>query len=221
MTLKLRLLIALPLLAALSAPAAALSPEKTQPVAASAAEVKPLGVGAAVPDVKLTNADGLDFPLSRLLKNQPTVLIFYRGGWCVYCNAQLGQLKQVEVDLQKLGYQIVAISPDKVDKIRESLKKHNLTYMLLSDSKAEAIQSFGLAFQVDDATYSKYKKDYGLDLETEAGAKHHLLPVPAAYVVDQKGKIHWVYYNSDFKVRVDAQALLKAAADAVPAQRKQ
>ncbi len=219
MALKLRLLIALPLLAALSAPAAALSPAKTPPPAASATEVKPLGVGATVPDVKLTNADGLDFPLSRLLKNQPTVLIFYRGGWCVYCNAQLGQLKQVEVDLQKLGYQIVAISPDKVDKIRESLKKHNLTYMLLSDSKAEAIQSFGLAFQVDDATYAKYKKDYGLDLEAEAGAKHHLLPVPAAYVIDQKGKIHWVYYNPDYKVRVDAQALLKAAADAAPAQR--
>ena len=189
--------------------------------AASAEAVQPLKAGDTIPNVMLTNADGLDFPLSRIIKNQPTVLIFYRGGWCVYCNTQLGQLKQVEVDLQKLGYQIVAISPDKVEKIRESLKKHDLTYMLLSDGKADAIKSFGLAFQVDDATYSKYKKDYGLDLEEEAGAKHHLLPVPAAYVVDQKGKIHWVYYNPDYKVRVDAQALLKAAADAVPAQRKQ
>lgn len=189
--------------------------------AVTAESVQPLKAGDSVPNVTLTNADGMDFPLSRIIKNQPTVLIFYRGGWCVYCNAQLGQLKQIEVDLQKLGYQIVAISPDKVEKIRESLKKHNLTYMLLSDSDAEAIKSFGLAFQVDDATYSKYKKDYGLDLESEAGAKHHLLPVPAAYVVDQKGKIHWVYYNPDYKVRVDAQALLKAAADAAPAQRKQ
>ncbi len=221
MTFKPRLWLILPLLAALSGSAVALTPAKTEVVAPSAAEVKPLGVGATVPDVSLTNADGLDFPLSRLLKNQPTVLIFYRGGWCVYCNTQLGQLKQIEVDLQKLGYQIVAISPDKVEKIRESLKKHNLTYMLLSDSKADAIKSFGLAFQVDDATYAKYKKDYGLDLEAETGATHHLLPVPAAYVVDQKGKIHWAYYNPDYKVRVDAKDLLKAAAEAVPAQRKQ
>jgi len=193
----------------------------TKAPALDAGSVQPLKAGDSVPNVTLTNADGLDFPLSRLLKNQPTVLIFYRGGWCVYCNTQLAQLKQVEVDLQKLGYQIVAISPDKVEKIRESLKKHNLSYMLLSDSDAEAIKSFGLAFQVDDATYAKYKKDYGLDLESEAGAKHHLLPVPAAYVVDQKGKIHWVYFNADYKVRVDSQALLKAAAEAVPAQRKQ
>lgn len=215
---KFRILLMALSLTALAAPALALSP---LPPAKSAAEAKPLSVGDSIPNVNLTNADGLDVPLMRLVKNQPSVIIFYRGGWCVYCNTQLGQLKQIETDLQKLGYQIIAISPDKVDKIRESLKKHNLTYMLLSDSQAVAIQAFGLAFQVDDETYKKYKKDYGLDLEEHSGAKHHLLPVPAAFVVDQKGKIHWVYSNPDYKVRVDAQALLQAAAAAVPAQRKQ
>jgi len=182
--------------------------------------VQPLQVGATIPNVVLTNADGLNFPLMRLIKNQPTVLIFYRGGWCVYCNTQLGQLKQIETPLQKLGYQIIAISPDKVEKIRESLKKQNLQYSLLSDSKGDAIRAFGLAFKVDDATYSEYKNKFGLDLETESGNKHHLLPVPAAFVIDQKGKIHYVYYNADYKVRVDAPALLKAAEDAVPVQKK-
>lgn len=205
--------------AALSFSAAAVTPRQVPPPAASAESVRPLKAGDQVPEVTLTNADGMEVPLSRLLKNQPTVLIFYRGGWCAYCSTQLGQLKQVDIPLQKLGYQIIAISPDKVEKIRESLKKHDLSYMLLSDGDAEAIRAFGLAFQVDEATYSKYKKDYGLDLEEHAGAKHHLLPVPAAYVVDQKGKIRWAYSNPDYKVRVDAQALLQAAAEAVPAQR--
>jgi peroxiredoxin len=208
-------------LTAAGAEARALTPKAAPTVAATAEAVQPLKAGDSIPNVTLTNADGLDFPLMRLIKNQPTILIFYRGGWCVYCNTQLGQLKQIEVPLQKLGYQIVAVSPDKVDKIRESLKKHDLSYMLLSDSDAEAIRAFGLAFQVDDATYNKYKKDYGLDLEEYSGAKHHLLPVPAAYVLDQKGKVHWVYFNPDFKVRVDAAALLKAAEDAAPAMLKQ
>ena len=189
---------------------------KPQPlVAASAAEIKPLSIGSVVPDVTLTNADGLTFPLHKLLKNQPSILIFYRGGWCAYCNTQLGQLKQIETPLQKLGYQIIAVSPDSVEKIRESLKKHNLTYMLVSDADAAAVKAFGLAYQVDEATYSKMKKDYGIDLEQYSGKTHHLLPVPAAFVLDQRGKILYSYANPDFKVRVDPQALLQAAEQAV------
>ena len=187
----------------------------TPPVAASAEQIQPLKVGDTIPDVLLTNADGLNFNLKKLIKNQPTILIFYRGGWCVYCNTQLGQLKQIETPLQKLGYQIVAISPDKVEKIRESLKKYDLTYMLVSDGEAAAIKAFGLAFKVDDATFAKYKKDYGIDLEAYSGQDHHILPVPAAFVLDQKGKILYSYVNPDFKVRVDSQALLQAAEDAV------
>lgn len=206
------------ILAAPASPARAVKPLPPAPVAASAAEVKPLQTGATAPDVQLTNADGLSFPLRKLLKNQPTVLIFYRGGWCVYCNTQLGQLKQIETPLQKLGYQIVAVSPDGVDKIRESLKKHDLTYLLVSDSDAAAAKAFGLAYQVDGATYAKMKKDYGIDLEAHSGKGHHILPVPAAYVLDKQGKILYSYYNPDYKVRVDPQALLKAAEAAVAAR---
>lgn len=184
-------------------------------VANSAEEIQPIKTGQVIPDVTLTNADGLPFPLKKLVKNQPTVLIFYRGGWCMYCSAQLGQLKQVEMPLQKLGYQIVAVSPDSIEKIRESLKKYDLSYLLVSDSDAAAAKAFGLAFKVDDATFAKMKKDYGIDLEAHSGKDHHILPVPAAFVLDKKGKIHFSYVNPDYKVRVDPQALLKAAEEAV------
>jgi len=195
--------------------AIAAKPTNTLPEAASSAEkIQALKVGDTIPDVTLTNPDGIIFKLKKLIQNQPTVLIFYRGGWCVYCNTQLSQLKQIETPLQKLGYQIVAISPDKVEKLRETLKKYDLNYMLVSDSNADAIRAFGLAFKVDDATYAQYKKEFGLDLEEYSGQNHHLLPVPAAFVLNQKGKILFSYVNPDFKVRVDAQALLKAAEDA-------
>src|SRR5437762_2103191 len=135
-------------------------PTPALPEAASSAEaIQPLKVGDTIPDVNLTNPDGIVFNLKKIIKNQPTVLIFYRGGWCVYCNTQLSQLKQIEQPLQKLGYQIVAVSPDKVEKIRETLKKYDLEYMVVSDSDAAAIKAFGLAFKVDDATLAKYKKD--------------------------------------------------------------
>lgn len=189
-------------------------------VAVSADTVVPLAVGDKIPPVMLTNADGMEFDLTRLIKNQPTVLIFYRGGWCVYCNRQLSTLRDIETPLQKLGYQIIAVSPDSVEKIRESLKKYDLKYMLLSDGKAQAIQAFGLAYHVDDAAFQDYKKQFGIDLESASGATHHLLPVPAAFVIDKSGVIRYRYFNPDYKVRVDSQALLQAAQQALASSKK-
>lgn len=174
-------------------------------------EVTPLKVGEKVPNIGLVNADGLAIKLQEIIQKQPTVLIFYRGGWCVYCNRHLGALKTIEEPLQKLGYQIIAISPDSVEKLRESLKKNQVNYMLLSDAPAEVIQAFGLAFKLDDATFEKYKNQYGIDIEKDSGYSHHLLPVPAAFIVNKDGVIQYRYYNPNYKERVDPQELLKAA----------
>ena len=50
-------------------------------VAASAKEVCPLLIGDSVPELTLTTIDGGDFNLNAAIKEKPTLLIFYRGGW--------------------------------------------------------------------------------------------------------------------------------------------
>ena len=50
--------------------------------AASAPErVHPLPIGSEVPELSLPEASGDIFDLRSAVVNQPTVLIFYRGGW--------------------------------------------------------------------------------------------------------------------------------------------
>ena len=44
-------------------------------------EVCPLLTGSHVPAVILTTADGRPFDLSGAVKQKPTVVVFYRGGW--------------------------------------------------------------------------------------------------------------------------------------------
>lgn len=58
-------------------------------VANSADKVKPLLVGASVPPLTLRTVDGEQFDLSEAIAAKPTVLVFYRGGWCPFCNAHL------------------------------------------------------------------------------------------------------------------------------------
>jgi peroxiredoxin len=179
-------------------------------VPTSAQEIRPLPIGAAIPEVMLKTAEGTDFNLKTAVLRKPTVLIFYRGGWCPYCNLQLGQLQTVEPELLKLGYQILAISPDRPAKLVESVEKDKLSYTLLSDSSMTAAKAFGIAFRVDEATLKKYK-GHGIDLEAASGEKHHLLPVPAVFIVGTDGRIKFVHADPDYKVRLEPEALLSAA----------
>lgn len=85
-----------------------------------------------------------------------------------------------------------------------------LTYTLLSDSKVEASISFGLAFRVDDK-YNEMLKSHNMSLEDASGETHHILPVPAVFVLDKEGVIQFEYVNPDYKVRLNGEILLKAA----------
>ena len=173
-------------------------------------EVRPLLIGALAPDAPLRALDGKALSLKSRLAGKPTVLVFYRGGWCPYCNLQLSALKDVQNDLAALGYQTLAVAPDRPEELRKTLDKHGLPYALLSDAKMDAARAYGLAFRVDTGTIKKYA-EYGIDLEKSSGEKHHWLPVPAVFLIDKDGKIVFVYVNPDYKVRLNGGVLLAAA----------
>lgn len=185
------------------------------PVPLTAQEVHPLAVGDSVPDGILSTIKGKDVELRKLIAQKPSVLIFYRGGWCPFCNLQMDQLVKIEPKLTEMGYQILAISPDKPQNLKESLGKHHINYTLLSDRSMEITRKFGLAYRVSQETLTKMQ-NRGISLDSSTGNNLHMLPVPAAYVVDQKGVIHFVYFNPDIKVRVNPDDLMNAAKKARP-----
>lgn len=178
--------------------------------AQNASEVTPVLTGTTIPDVRLTTIDGVNVPLLELISDKPAVLIFYRGGWCPYCNRQMAQLQQAHSRLADLGYQILAVSPDKPEYLEISKQEKDLSYTLLSDSDMEASKAFGLAFEVDSATVANYK-DNGLDLEKRSGYDHHLLPVPAVFLINPDGLITFQYVNPNYKTRIKSEILLAAA----------
>ncbi len=110
----------------------------------------------------------------------------------------------------ELGYQIIAVSPDKPEKLPPTEERNSVKYTLVSDSQAEAIQAFGLAFRVDDSMVERLK-GYNIDLEEHSGAKHHILPVPAVFLVGKEGKVLFHYVNPDYRVRLHSDIILAAA----------
>jgi peroxiredoxin len=112
--------------------------------------------------------------------------------------------------LLELGYQVIAVSPDRPEKVKAATKANKMEYTILSDSTLEVAQGLGIAFKAGDETVSRLK-GYDIDIEEESGEKHHLLPVPAVFLLDTDGTILFEYVNPDYRVRIQADVLLAAA----------
>ncbi len=178
--------------------------------AATADAVTPALIGTQLPTVNLRDVDGKPFDLQAAVAKAPTVLVFYRGGWCPYCNAQLAGLAKSADELKAMGYQIIGVSPDSPAELKKTIGKNKLDYTLVSDSKAQLIDAMGVGFTVDTETLEKYK-GYGIDLEKSSGERHHILPVPAVYLMDTSGLIKFSYVNPNYKVRLESSVLMAAA----------
>lgn len=178
--------------------------------ALEASEVSPVLTGTMIPDISLKSIEGDSLQLREMIAQKPAVLIFYRGGWCPYCNRHMAQLQEAHSQLADLGYQILAVSPDKPEYLQASKQEKDLSYTLLSDSDMEASKAFGLAFKVDSTTVERYKNN-GMDLEERSGHDHHLLPAPAVFLVNPDGLITFQYVNPDYKTRIKSEVLLSAA----------
>jgi len=169
-----------------------------------------LKVGDSIPDVTLRTVEDKEVRLRKLVADKPAVLVFYRGGWCPFCNMHLQSLSSIKDDLAKEGVQLIAISMDQPSKLRETMQKDKLDYTLLSDSDASAVNAFGISFKVSDATLEKMKT-HGVDLDAATGNSDHILPHPAVFVVKTTGIIRFAHVNPDFKVRLEPAKVLEAA----------
>jgi len=166
-----------------------------------AEDISPLLIGEIIPDAVLKAPDASEHSILNILSKKPTVMIFYRGGWCPYCNNHLAEIQGVESEIIKLGFQIVAISPDSPENLQKTSGKSKLNYNLYSDGNGTFTKSLGIAFKA-------HEKDFDRLIKYSDGLNEGFLPVPSVFVVDTSGKIQFEYINPDYKTRLGAGLLL-------------
>lgn len=164
-------------------------------------DIKPLLIGSALPNAELKDQNGNTVHLNDILAGRQTVLVFYRGSWCPFCNMHLSALAKAQDDIVRLGYQIVAISPDDYQNLIPMINKDSIHYTLFSDPGGKLIQQAGLAFKPQDKL-----KAY-IDLNT-LGTPTDVLPVPALMIVNEKTEIVFEYINPDIKHRITKKLLM-------------
>jgi len=184
--------------------------DSVKTAAKNANEICPLKISQEVPAAELQTMDNNTVNIKDIVNNQKAILIFYRGGWCPYCNLHLSELQKIEDQLLDLGYKIIAISMDKPENLSATFDKYNMKYELYSDHAANVSKAFGIAFTVEEE-YIKKLKGFNMDIEASSGETHHILPVPSVFLVDNKGIVRFEYVNPDYKERISGKLLLEAA----------
>lgn len=173
----------------------------------------PAGVGIAVgtqaPDAMVEDADGKAVRLHDLLDRGLVALVFYRGGWCPFCNHQIHALTTAWPELQRRGVTPVAISVDRVDEASKTRATYDIPFPVLADPDLRAHTAFGVVHRADDAEVERLKS-FGLDIERASGKTHHAFAVPAIFIVDQARVVRWAHADADYKVRPTTEQLLAA-----------
>lgn len=166
-----------------------------------AEDISPLLAGEIFPDLQVTALNGESVSTQQIFSEKSTVLVFYRGGWCPYCNTHLSELGKNEAEILNLGYQIVAISPDAAEGLQKTTAKAEINYRLFSDASGDLAKSAGIAFQAPEK--------YGKMLSESSGGKNEgFLPVPSVFVLNTSGEILFEYINPNYKKRLSGDLLL-------------
>ena len=203
------------------------------------ASCKPLTIGAAIPEATVIDAKGQKTSLKALMGGKPSVLVFFRGTWCPLCTLAMAHVAQAQPELEKMGYQIIAISseaPEELAKFapvtdatwtrpdakpgetkrqifeRERLPEKALTYPVVTDPSGRLAEAMGIAFHKDLAgtEYEKLKKT---TLIQQRDGKHWL-PLPGVFLTDAQGILRFVDLNrkKDGTISKDYGRRLKADA---------
>ncbi len=161
-----------------------------------------LQIGQKVENFSLTNHNGENIELADLLKKGPVIISFYRGGWCPYCNLELKALNDYLPQFKTQSAQLIAISPQLPDETLSTAQKNDLEFDVLCDVSNKVAEQFGLLFTLDERIQALYTQ-FGIDFEHYYGDKSFKLPLPATYVINQKGVITYAFLSEDYTLRAE------------------
>jgi peroxiredoxin len=179
---------------------------------ASGLAERALKAGDRAPLFELPDGDGMMWRSTDLLKNAllrsgPLVIVFYRGRWCAYCNAQLNAMQQIHSQIAAADAALVAISPQTQKHSYMTRDMHRLRFPVLSDSGNQVARAFGLVYRVSPEMQRLYE-GIMTKLPGYNGDASWELPLPATYVVRPDGIISFASVNADWRQRPEPAEIL-------------
>jgi peroxiredoxin len=171
-----------------------------------------LKIGDLAPTFALPDGDGMLWRSEDLLHsftptagvNGALVIVFFRGRWCAYCNAQLRALQEIHSRIAETGASLVAISPQTQKHSYMTRDMHKLRFPVLSDAGNQVARKFGLVYRLSPEMQAMYESIM-TKLPGYNGDQSWELPLAATYVVQSDGKISSARVDADWRKRPEPE----------------
>jgi peroxiredoxin len=112
-----------------------------------------LNSGDPFPKLTISTPDGQALTLPGAFVGDFAVVLFYRGSWCPYCNAQLRAFERSGPSLADAGVRVAALSVDDREATAALIARHELTFPVGYGANAAAVASVTGAFVNPDPVY--------------------------------------------------------------------
>jgi peroxiredoxin len=165
-------------------------------------------VGDKLSPFALPDATGQTVTLDELTADGPAVLVFYRGGWCPYCNLALRTYESdLLPQLSRYSARLVAISPETSDASLTTQEKDELTYTVLSDSGLRLADTLGITFDPSDEGLAA-QRSFGLDISATRADGGTRLPMPTVLIIDRDQTVRFVDIHPDYTGRTEVSDIV-------------
>jgi peroxiredoxin len=112
-----------------------------------------LSPGDPFPRLTITTTNGQALAIPDAFAGDFAVVLFNRGSWCPYCNAQLRAFERAGQALADAGIRVAALSVDDKETAAALVEKHKLTFPVGYGADAKAIAALTGAFVNPDPVY--------------------------------------------------------------------
>jgi peroxiredoxin len=181
--------------------------DETAKLIASGIAAQAKNIGDHAPAFNLENSRGERVSMQDFLQQGVLVVNFYRGAWCPYCNLELKAWDRVLPALNKLGANLVSITPNTKEKSSALLQENPFGFDILWDCDNQIAKNYGLVFTLSETLRSIYD-GFGIHLPEFDGNDRYELPMPATYVIDSDSSILHAFVDADYTKRIDPQDIL-------------
>jgi peroxiredoxin len=166
--------------------------------------------GDVIEPFSVPEVGGEIIELDALLETGPVVLIFFRFAGCPACNIALPYYqRQLWPQLQDLGAQLLALSPQIPDRLLDIKQRHRLEFLVASDLGNHIARKLGILYSFDEAS-RRAALERGNSIGDVTGTGTWELPMPTVVVIDSSRVVRFAEVSPDWLVRTEAEPIVHA-----------
>lgn len=168
-----------------------------------------VAAGDRLPEATVLTVDGESVPLASVTGEGASVIVFYRGAWCPYCNITLRHYDATLAPaLRERGVSFVAVSPQTADGSRAT-GDGELGFAVVSDPGNVLAAQLGIVTAPSDAAVEAHTA-LGFAVKDSNADDTAAIPFPTVLVVDAGGVVRFADVHVDYTMRTETEQILEA-----------